>query len=144
MVVALLCGNLNAKTETARVTVLTSGPGRGTMLPDHERGPNPGRDPSRHQPLHRLSRRTLDAPSTARSDAANPGRWNVHLKAAYNLDHYPGWTMTASQADAHTLALVQEGSATASVDGRTFELEEGCALYAAPGSQLHMRSAGPG
>src|SRR5690606_9795040 len=94
MVVALLCGNLNAKTETARVTVLTSGPGRGTMLPDHERGREirvvTQVDTSRFIDflVERLTPRPI-----AWSDAANPGRWNVHLKAAYNLDHYPGWTM---------------------------------------------------
>ncbi len=142
MVVALLCGNLNAKTEVTRVRVLTSGPGRGTMLQDHESG-HEIRVVTQLDASHFIDflvERLTPRP-TPLDYGANPGRWNVHVKAAYNLTHYPGWTMTASQVDAHTLALVQEGSATASVDRRSFELSEGSALYVPPGSQLHMRSA---
>jgi len=143
MLIAVLCGLVPARTEEARVRVLTSGPGRGTMFRDEEGGRTirivTWVDASRFmdEVVSRIAPYEHKLPAEE-----NPASWNVHVRAAYDLNHYPGWTMAVSPTRSHALALVQCGGATAVVDGRSFELTEGAALYAAPGSEVLMKSPG--
>lgn len=140
MVVTFLCGNAPARFETVNVAIETKGPGRGTMYQVRAEG-HPIQvatkiDGSRY--IDFLIRRV--APQSLGHEEVNPSHWNVHLRAVYRLEHFPGWSLNKTQYAAHVLVLIESGSCEIVANDQEWGLTAGSALYMTPEDVLLLTS----
>lgn len=132
VLITYLCGAAPAELETMPVAIETEGPGRGTMYRKAEGGwpiqVATKVDGSRYVDF--LASRV--APTGPAEADLNPSHWSVDLRAAYELKHYPGWSLTKSRHASHMLSLIIRGNCEVKAPSGTYELKAGAALYMAP------------
>lgn len=141
MAITFMCGVAPAHIEPVHVAIETKGPGRGTMYRADKGG-------SLIDVATKIEgSRYIDfmisrvAPRLTTSDDINPSHWHVDLRAAYQLNHYPGWSLTSLENTGHTLALIQSGTCDVTIGSDAHQLQAGSALYLAPGASLSVRSS---
>ena len=142
MLITYLCGMAPAEFETVPVAVETEGPGRGALYRKEDGGREIQVATKMDGSLYIDFLTSRVAPRGPEEAEINPSRWTVDLRAAYELEHYPGWSLTKSRHVWHMLALVVAGRCEVAMPSGRHELEAGAALYMAPGDEVTVTSKG--
>lgn len=143
--IAYVCNQLPATIETTHVAVRTApGLGRGALYQDTEGG-RPIRmftriDASGYMDF--LMERVAPEPPapTDLSTAEHLAGCDLQLSTAYQLDHFPGWSVHDARHSSHIVALILVGEAEAHLHGERFSLKAGSVLYVQPGQSRSIKS----
>lgn len=145
VVIAWLCNHVSATIEATAVAVRTSpGPGRGALYQDAETG-RPIRmftriDASEYMDF--LMEKVAPEPAVPEglTTAERLAGCDYQLTTAYQLDHFPGWSVQGARHSCHIVALVLAGQGEAGLRGEVFSLSAGSVLYVGPGEPRSIRS----